>query len=296
MERPLDITNLSHACGTGYHGKRRALVAGLMGLLLIADIPHALASTKTSAIVNGSSTIIAITWTNDGLDGGRPVEHTLRCDQVGGVPEVLLFYFGGQNIKSTPELHLYSAHPPWQFGCDGRGVFSGVTHYFGNPFTVVIPGDQRGKTLCYGTWSNNGYAGQFPGQTCTTVADGTPPPPVECDIGTVEQTLAHGDLASSSLDGNTVTRKVGVYCIGAGATVHLRAVRSGSQQISTIPLRGDSSVTSRLTLNGVDGATGVSVVVPANTQVKVDLTSTLHGSGAAAGALEGDAILILTVP
>lgn len=299
MERSPNVAKPPHAYGAGYCGKRRALVACLMGLLLCADIPPALASTKTSALFNGSSTIIAVTWTNDGFDGGRPAEHRLRCDQIGGAPEQLKFWFAGKGIDSKPELVLYSAHPPWNYDCDGRGTFTGVTHYFGNPFTVVIPGDQRGKRLCYGTRAHNGDWGKFtgdPNAICTNVVDGTPPPVADCDFTEGGQTLAHGDLGSSSLDGNTVTRQFGIYCEGAGATVHVRAVRSTSQLVSTIPLRGDSSVTSRLALNGADGAAGVSVVVPANTKVKVDLTSTLQGSGAAAGGLDGDAILILTVP
>jgi hypothetical protein len=260
----------------------------LIALWMAIACPRVLASTTAKATFDGTYTVINVTWIDDGLDGGRPSEHvSFRCDQTGGVPIYLMFFVDGTATDSSPSLRLYPNLTDWG-ACDGRGVFQGVARYYKNPFTVNIPGNVTGKTLCYGTKSAQLEIGPFPGQRCTTV--GGTPEPVTCVI-TQPAPVAHGDLASGAVQGNTSTTTAQVACTGAGKTVRVQAVASANGNTAIVPLRSDSSITSHLTVMGNDGYAGVNVFASLGYPAKVTITSTLSSDGPTGGLLEGNAVL-----
>jgi transcription elongation GreA/GreB family factor len=104
--------------------------------------------------------------------------------------------------------------------------------------------------------------------------------------------VAHGDLALANANGSQADGFATFQCTG-NATVKVRAIASPANPTSTIPVRSDSSITSRLTVNNADGATGVTIPVVANQAVTVTLKSTLSTAQPTAGALLGSAALVL---
>jgi hypothetical protein len=256
-------------------------------LLMMLASQSVFASTTTKATFDGSQTHITITWTDDGLDGGRPIEHVLACNQVGGVPDAIKFYFdSAYYTDAQPQLTFPQG---WPFTCDGRGVFQGVNKYYGNPFTVNIPGNVIDKTLCYGSRSHAGRAGQFTGQRCVPVS-----PAVTCSSTASAVTLAHGDVAVAAVNGNTSSTTANVTCSG-NATLNVWAIRSSAEPTSIVPVRVDNSITSQLTVNGVNGHTGVTIPVTANQSTSVTVGSTLAAGSPTIGALQGSAVLVLDV-
>jgi hypothetical protein len=129
-------------------------------------------------------------------------------------------------------------------------------------------------------------------ETCSTSF--LPSAPVTCTISTPGIILAHGDLAPTNANGSQTDGFATLQCTG-NATVNVRAIDSPGNPTSTVPVRADSSIMSHLTVDGVDGATGVSKYVTANQPVTYTLKSTLATSQPSAGALLGNALLVVDV-
>jgi len=271
---------------------RRSFGCALLVLLAIVISSVAGATTTTKATYDGTNTVIEITWTQGG-DGERPREFRYCDNSSGAQANSLKYFFNGSNgyIDSKPQQMLTSIRP-WPYGCDGLSYFKGVVQVYGNPFRVIIPGrNVMGQSLCYGGRNEDGDAGKFVNGTCTTLE--SEKPPVICTVASA--TVPHGDLTVPAVAGNVKSVAVRVTCTGGAAVVRVRAVRSASNPTATLPLRSDSSVTSHLTVNGSDGASGALVSVGANQAVDVTLTSTLSANAPAAGNLLGNAVMIVDV-
>jgi hypothetical protein len=108
--------------------------------------------------------------------------------------------------------------------------------------------------------------------------------------------LRHGTLEATQVSGHAITSHPTLTC-SENKTVIVRAVFAPTDPRSTIPLRVDHSVSSHLTVNGVDGSTGVRINVSATARwpTSLDLTSTLDTTTPSAGALEGSAVLIVEI-
>jgi hypothetical protein len=138
--------------------------------------------------------------------------------------------------------------------------------------------------------------------SCTTKhspqrAQASPPsndnPPNKPDVNwcAVTEPLAkeipHGDVEPGRIEGNTATVTVTVGC-AAGVPGRVRVV-GPTESTSTVPLRPDGSVTSHITLNGVDGNVGLTF----DRSVTMTVASTLSSTDHSAGALHGTATLML---
>lgn len=272
---------------------RRSFGRALLVLLAIVISSVTGATTTTKATYDGTNTVIEITWTSGG-DGAQPAEFRNCLNQGGAAANSLKYFFNGSNqyIDSKPQQMLTTIRPWYPRPCDGNAFFAGVVQVYGNPFRVTIPNrNVMGQKLCYGGRNDFGDVGKFVNGTCTTLE--SEKPPVICTVASA--TVAHGDLAVPAVAGNVESVAVRVTCTGGAAVVRVRAVRSASNPTATVPLRGDSSVTSHLTVNGSDGASGALVSVGANQAVDVTLTSTLSANAPAAGNLLGNAIVIVDV-
>jgi len=160
---------------------------------------------------------------------------------------------------------------------------------------------QPGDTLCEGIAQMASFNQSWipspaeitPAGSCVALPDPRPEPPLSCSITSTSVTLAHGNLASTAVQGSIATSVATLVC-NQTTTVRVQALRSVSNATSTVPVRADSSITSHLTVNGVDGVTGAYVPATANQPVSVNLASTLSSTTPTPGALQGDAIVYVT--
>ncbi|SEN55105.1 hypothetical protein SAMN02800694_3720 [Luteibacter sp. UNCMF331Sha3.1] len=267
----------------------RALSQVAITAMLIVS-PCAPASTKTTKVTYGGGvTQITIQWTDDGKDGGTPAEFQYRCNQVGGTPWTIKFWFDGKGQDATPELNLYPNLAPWPYTCDGRGTFQGVVELYQNPFTIIIPGDVRGKTLCYG--ARNGHSGnwgQFTNQTCTTVSP--PLPELRCTISVSDVAFPFGNVTVAAVNGRVATTSLSVSC-NRPALGKVMAVASAGNPTSLIPVRADGTIKSQLKVDGYPTEHDISV--DGTNALPVTLTATLSATAPTAGSLQGNAVFIL---
>ena len=214
-----------------------------------------------------------VTWVNDGKDGGPPIlGGTLYWHASGGWPA------WGIAFTQFPVTCNQSA----------AGCFQGAIAITGghNPFRMWQHDGDAGKSMCFGKVDGGGVFYPFVGGQCVYT---TPPKPV-CTINDGDVYLPHAELTLAQVNGNLATSSATIVC-DKNATVNIRAIVSASNLTSTVPLRPDSSITSHLTVNGVDGAIGASVTVVANQPTAVALGSTLASATPTAGALQGGALL-----
>jgi hypothetical protein len=112
--------------------------------------------------------------------------------------------------------------------------------------------------------------------------------------------LAHGDMDAASVNNNVSNMEIWISC-SVASNVTVRAFLSASDPTSTVPVRPNGTITSRLTVNGTDGATGVNLSIPGGGRwptpsTKVIVTSTLATTAPTAGDLQGTALLVVNVP
>jgi hypothetical protein len=181
----------------------------------------------------------------------------------------------------------FSSHPGLNWGQVVNRVLAAsgggpTTH------TISVPATwQNGDNVCVaGTW------GWPAAETCSTSLPVSAP--VTCTLSTPGIAVTHGDVALTDTNGSQATASARFQCTG-NATVKIRAIASASNPSSTITVRGDGSITSRLAVNGADGATGVIAQVVANQAVDLSLTSTLASGQPTPGALDGNATLVLDI-
>nr|WP_157503925.1 hypothetical protein [Luteibacter rhizovicinus] len=145
---------------------------------------------------------------------------------------------------------------------------------------------------CAGAWHTsaaNSHMNIYPG-SCAKVGEVA----LSCSI-TPPSPLAHGDVSVAGVIGDSAESTATVLC-NRSVTVLVRAIASPGSPSSVVPLRADSSITSKLTVNDLDGATGASIPVTANYPVTVNLRSTLASTQPSPGAVQGNAVLVLDVP
>lgn len=179
-------------------------------------------------------------------------------------------------------------------------IESGWSQVFGGSVTMTrsdtdwLPGDQvcegtASKTSDDATWMPSPGEISIPG-SCVALPDPKPTPPPSCSLST-PTTLAHGNLAVAAVQGATAAASATLLC-NANMTVAVKAFRSTNNPTSTVPVRADNSITSHLTVNGADGATGTTISAVANRPVAIPLASILTTSNPTDGALQGSAVLI----
>jgi hypothetical protein len=145
---------------------------------------------------------------------------------------------------------------------------------------------------CAAAWQSNAAGSRaniFP-NSCGKVGEA----PLSCSIS-APSVLAHGDLTLPGVGGKSVESTATLRCTST-ATVKVRAIVSTGNPASVVPLRADRSITSTLTINGIDGATGANIFVTANTPVVVNLRSTLASTLPTVGTVQGNALLVVDVP
>ncbi|KYG17279.1 hypothetical protein [Serratia plymuthica] len=148
---------------------------------------------------------------------------------------------------------------------------------------IYVSGDRRSAT-------------ELVGDSCTGTI--TPPPtepplpPLSCTING-DINLAHGVLNQDNVNGNTKSVYARVSC-NREATVKVTARANNGGDVVT--LRSDGSLKSKLQVNNIAGATGVTVRVPGSNSVSVLFSSTLSSdSHVAAGNFSASAIAVLAI-
>lgn len=267
-----------------------ANVAFVVACATILESPMVVASSKVTATFNGTDTVMQVTWTDDGKDGGRPVEQPQHCYLGTDFPDSLKYYFNGSNAYTDSKPQQLATSE--KHSCDARAYFVGVTRTYGNPFTAVIPNrNVVGQSLCFGGRNNGGYAGKFTNVACITAGK----PPAQGVCVAAPDTMKHGELAAAAVNGNVASIRVGVVCTGGVSMVKVRAVRTVANPVSTVPLRADGSITTHLTVANADGATGEYLAVVDGYPSYITVKSTLTSSAPTAGSLQGTGTIIVDI-
>lgn len=201
--------------------------------------------------------------------------------------------WAGLGCKSGP---IGPCHKGWWFQAESEWAKAN-----GNYMVTVDRTDtdwQPGDQVCEGSAFLNSFNMAWipaPGNvsilgSCSALPD---PRPVTCQA-TAPTTLAHGDVPLANVSGDKSMTTSTVTCNGS-ANVNVWAIASAANPTSTVPVRTDGSITSKLTVNGVDGKTGVTIPVTANQPASVTLGSTLASSIPTPGTFKGNATLIVDV-
>ncbi|WP_187181542.1 PapG chaperone-binding domain-containing protein [Serratia nevei] len=142
--------------------------------------------------------------------------------------------------------------------------------------------------ICYAlvfTFST-AYYKAFPGQNCI----GPTPPNNECKIDAGAVTLDHGSLTTDEVNGNKKKETVRISCTYP-ANAEVSVVSNTANE--KIMLKGDGSLYSTVTVDGVPGITGKKIAIPTG-GVPIDLESTLYTVGnIEEGPFSGNGILII---
>ncbi|MGP2693605.1 MrpH family fimbial adhesin [Serratia nevei] len=147
------------------------------------------------------------------------------------------------------------------------------------------------STACYAlgyVTANIGssYVQAFPGQGCI----GPNPPNNECNIDAGAVTLDHGQLGTEEVNGHRKRESFRISCTYP-ANAEVSVVSNTANE--KIMLKGDGSLYSTVTLDGVPGITGKKITIPTG-GVPIDLESTLHTVGnIEEGPFSGNGILII---
>jgi hypothetical protein len=216
-----------------------------------------------------------VTWTDDGAENGQSVI------ALGG--NVCVMNAGGNIRGGCGQIPIGPSQP---CNVNVRACLAEMVRLFGTPWHFYIPKSAIGQRICLGkAVESRNYPWNQP-STCFETA----PPPVTCHFdGPVP--LAHGQLQLDGVSGSEASSTTNIVCSGA-KTVTVRAIRSSSSPVSVVPVRADESISSSLTVNGMDGATGASINVPAGQQpVPIRIGSRLSTTNPTAGALAGNAVL-----
>ncbi|MGP2773762.1 MrpH family fimbial adhesin [Serratia marcescens] len=140
--------------------------------------------------------------------------------------------------------------------------------------------------LGYDQTGSSTYKYPFPGQSCI----GPTPPNNQCNIDAGSVTLDHGQLGTDEVNGNKRKESFRISCTyPANANIALLS-NNGNEKIM---LKGDNSLYSTVTIDGVPGMTGKKINIPTG-GVSIDLESTLHTVGnVEEGPFSGNGILII---
>lgn len=130
------------------------------------------------------------------------------------------------------------------------------------------------------------YYNAFPGQSCI----GPTPPNNECNIDAGAVTLDHGQLSTDEVNGHKKQETFRISCTyPANADISLVSNNASEK----IMLKGDDSLYSTVTIDGVPGITGKKINIPTG-GASINLESTLHTVGnVEEGPFSGNGILII---
>lgn len=194
-----------------------------------------------------------------------------------------------------------------KFQCDTNWRFDakqGVKQYIqdhggvGNPFTITKP---------------TGVSDNFPyNRVCLSAidyennlwlpdisaggAEGTPVQSfVTCSLGSTSLTFAHGNLTSTEVNGNSVSKNLSVTCSDA-TSVNVVAGPNATSTTGSIPLSSDGALVSNISANGINlTSQGVNINMPKGMST-ISVSSTLQaGSGFnKAGSYNGNGVIIIS--
>ncbi|MNG70025.1 hypothetical protein D3C79_284010 [compost metagenome] len=136
------------------------------------------------------------------------------------------------------------------------------------------------------SYISSSYYYSFPGQGCI----GPTPPNNECNIDAGAVTLDHGQLGTDEVNGHRKRESFRISCTYP-ANAEVSVVSNNANE--KIMLKGDGSLYSTVTVDGVPGITGKKITIPTG-GTAIDLESTLHTVGnVEEGPFSGNGILII---
>ncbi|MGQ5836831.1 MrpH family fimbial adhesin [Serratia sp. IR-2025] len=188
---------------------------------------------------------------------------------------------------ATQPNSLYIGKPvfgytTWGWYCD-PGLLGGVDA------CVIKNKWEAYSKVCYAlvyTPASSAYYYPFPGQGCI----GPNPPNNECNIDAGSVTLDHGQLGTDEVNGHRKRESFRISCTYP-ANAEVSVVSNNANE--KIMLKGDGSLYSTVTVDGVPGIIGKKITIPTG-GVPIDLESTLHTVGnIEEGPFSGNGILII---
>ncbi|EMH5182894.1 hypothetical protein RGJ03_004641 [Serratia marcescens] len=180
-----------------------------------------------------------------------------------------------------------------QVGMESRG-YSNVRFYcdpLEQPASACIVKNrwEAYSKVCHAlvySYISSAYYKIFPGQGCI----GPTPPNNECNIDAGAVTLDHGQLGTDEVNGHRKRESFRISCTYP-ANAEVSVVSNNANE--KIMLKGDGSLYSTITVDGVPGITGKKITIPTG-GVPIDLESTLHTVGnIEEGPFSGNGILII---
>lgn len=121
-----------------------------------------------------------------------------------------------------------------------------------------------------------------------------PPPVGKCEFTETSVELTHGQVQLRDIEGHQARQTGYIRCT---QTMDVMVYAAGAGGNGMVNLRNDGSLKSRLTIGGVNGATGLRIRALAATKMPVEFVSTLTKAGTVeAGDFFGSATAILTMP
>ncbi|MDH2267788.1 MrpH family fimbial adhesin [Serratia marcescens] len=199
--------------------------------------------------------------------------------------------------KTMGELYTFLSQNGYygklQVGMESRG-YGGVRNYCDpsvNPASGCIIKNrwEAYSKVCHALVYrkvSSSYYYVFPGQGCI----GPTPPNNECNIDAGAVTLDHGQLGTDEVNGHRKRESFRISCTYP-ANAEVSVVSNNANE--KIMLKGDGSLYSTITVDGVPGITGKKITIPTG-GVPIDLESTLHTVGnIEEGPFSGNGILII---
>lgn len=236
-----------------------------------------------------------LTWTpTGGEEDANLLWPGLSCSTAYGYRRIGLV-FEGTNADAS-DFYEQEVFVGGAYFCTTAQALAGLTGSGSKTGKIgSVWASSRGRRVClaanYKSLQPNLSVFKPASEYCFTL--GTPPQ-VNCEISPPNLPLGHDVLESAAVNGNVKTSSVIAVCSFATTAV-IRAIRSSADPTSTIPVRADGSINSRLTLNGSDGAAGIELSIPASPQyVTINVASTLSTSAPTPGSLQGNAVLTIT--
>lgn len=159
--------------------------------------------------------------------------------------------------------------------------------------SILVPQSYPSNELCFGfVWAhigpNLGGAHNDWGSWCNRVVA----PPLSCSI-TGNSTITHTPVSDREVNMSTASTVLNVQCSGP-SSVTVTASRPDSRGV---PLRGDGSLFSKITVNGADATSGVNVGLPDGRNGSLNIVSKLSSSGTVTpGPFSGSTVITVSPP
>ncbi|SFB39385.1 hypothetical protein SAMN05216248_105164 [Pseudomonas simiae] len=158
--------------------------------------------------------------------------------------------------------------------------------------SIFVDSKKVSPDICIGfayliTNANNNY---FPGTmgTCYKVAA----PSLQCDF-TGNSVIDHMRLVDNAVEGATASTQVDVQCKGASTLI----VSTSQTDAYGVRLNKDGSLYSKITVNGKDATTGITVPITQGQSAPLTITSTLVKRGdIQPGEFSGSTVITISPP